>query len=326
MTTPYIDEDTLKAIKSINDKKIYFSNQMQPIYEVMQSFATQMQSANNIRLESINEVAQSLASQMKSVNNIRLESINEMAQHFATQMQSVNYARLKSINEVMQNLANQMQLSSYLKTLDFSEIIQTIDEYSNSNIELSAQEEVVNSEELGTFIENEMLESQDNKVYLKDFLHKIAVTFGITVVIAIITTVLLPYLLTYSTNLLDSHQYIVDTFHETINSLVSTFGDYLVAKATIRDAIEEQNLSDYEHLNLIGVLRTDTYLRKGSSKNAPLATPQKIKVNTVVNLLEINQKLTTKRKQNWLKVHVKIADEYVEGWIEESKIQRFKKV
>ena len=271
----------------------------------------------------MNEAMRTLPNQVHTMNEAMRTLPNQVLA--MTEAMRTLPNQVLAMNEVIQSLSA-TRITDYLSTLDIDEITEAFEEYSNLNIDSQNAEEVVKTEELTAYIENEINQSQDNKLSLKDFLQKIALTFGITVAISFIITVVIPYFLAYSNNLFDNHQAVVDTLQETLNSLVSMLGDNLIATATIKDTLKEKKLSDYEHLSLIGMLRTNTYLRKGSSKSAPLATRQKLKVNTVVNLLEINQKLTTKRKQNWLKVSVKISDNYVEGWIEESKIQRFKKI
>lgn len=263
--------------------------------------------------DEINDNLASLTDLSRSISPALQESVASMG------------ALSRSISPTLQeSVASMSALSDYMKSFNLNEILETIQAF--SNIDTSTIEESTDTDELLHYIENEIAESYDNKISLKTFINQIAITFGITTVIAIITAILIPYLLTFYPNILENHQMVVDTLQETINSLISTFGDNLIAKATVRDVIEEQTLSDYEHLNLIGILRVDTFIRKGSSKNAPLAIPNKLKANTVVNLLELSQKLNVKRKQNWLKVNVKIDDDYVEGWVEESKVQRFKKV
>lgn len=71
--------------------------------------------------------------------------------------------------------------------------------------------------------------------------------------------------------------------------------------------------------NQIAFLRKDSYLHAGKSKTAPLITNKKITTNTVLTILE--------RRNNWLLVQVDNGDSCGQsGWIQESKVVKFKKV
>ncbi|MED3576100.1 hypothetical protein [Cytobacillus praedii] len=68
----------------------------------------------------------------------------------------------------------------------------------------------------------------------------------------------------------------------------------------------------------VAFLREEIYLRKGSSKSAPIVSNTKISTKSVLTIIE--------RKKNWLKVEVDTGESYGEiGWVQESKIIKFKK-
>lgn len=69
----------------------------------------------------------------------------------------------------------------------------------------------------------------------------------------------------------------------------------------------------------VAFLRTETFLRGGDSKKSLVVLKEKITTKTVLTILE--------RKNNWLKVEIYSGDFAGEtGWIEESKVIKFKKV
>ncbi|WP_409276394.1 hypothetical protein V1499_22965 (plasmid) [Neobacillus sp. SCS-31] len=71
-------------------------------------------------------------------------------------------------------------------------------------------------------------------------------------------------------------------------------------------------------LDQVAFLRKEAYLREGARGTAPILSGGKIKVNSVLTILE--------RRGNWLKVEVNNGESSGEvGWIEESKVIKFKK-
>jgi hypothetical protein len=69
----------------------------------------------------------------------------------------------------------------------------------------------------------------------------------------------------------------------------------------------------------IAFLRNDSYLRLGNSRTAPLVIKDKITTNTVLTILE--------RRNNWLLVQIDNGNSCGQsGWIEESKVVKFKKI
>ncbi|MFP5114731.1 SH3 domain-containing protein [Bacillaceae bacterium C204] len=69
----------------------------------------------------------------------------------------------------------------------------------------------------------------------------------------------------------------------------------------------------------VAFLRKEAFLRCGASKKASVALKEKISTKTVLTIVE--------RKNNWLKVEIDSGDFAGEiGWIEESKVTKFKKI
>lgn len=73
---------------------------------------------------------------------------------------------------------------------------------------------------------------------------------------------------------------------------------------------------DYFGIDLTGEvnasIRTDTYLRAGRSKNAPIILSSKLKIAQPI--------ICHVRKKNWVKISVYVDGETHTGWIEKSKI------
>jgi hypothetical protein len=101
-------------------------------------------------------------------------------------------------------------------------------------------------------------------------------------------------------------------------------------KAAIKERVMETTtvkdlrkvITKYVKFNPYGQLafvRKDSYLRKGSSKNAPLVTKTKITSKTPLTILD--------RRSNWLKVEIDDGDYHGEiGWVQESAVVKYKRV
>lgn len=69
----------------------------------------------------------------------------------------------------------------------------------------------------------------------------------------------------------------------------------------------------------IGFLRKDSILREGASKNAPVVSQTPITTKVVLTIID--------RKQNWVRVEINTGSSCGEiGWIQESKVIKFKRV
>lgn len=60
------------------------------------------------------------------------------------------------------------------------------------------------------------------------------------------------------------------------------------------------------------MIRADTYLREGRSKNSPIVLKTKLKQTQSV--------ICHERKENWVKIAVYINNSTYTGWVEKSKI------
>jgi hypothetical protein len=77
------------------------------------------------------------------------------------------------------------------------------------------------------------------------------------------------------------------------------------------------NNTDLEQpIGNMAFLRVSSQLRHGTSKGAPIVSQEVISKNTVVIPIE--------KKGNWIKVQVETIDGFYTGWLEESKIVKFK--
>jgi hypothetical protein len=98
--------------------------------------------------------------------------------------------------------------------------------------------------------------------------------------------------------------------------IVNTVEESMVYKDMRKIIIKYVKVNPYSQ---IAFLRDDAYLRQGTSKNAPIVTNTKIKTNTVLTIID--------RRNNWLLVQVDNSDSCGRyGWIQESKVVKFKKI
>ncbi|QOK29953.1 hypothetical protein IIE26_28020 (plasmid) [Cytobacillus oceanisediminis] len=114
--------------------------------------------------------------------------------------------------------------------------------------------------------------------------------------------------------------------------LLTTFtGQYNAeVKAAIADTIQDSMvvkdtrkvITKYIKVNpvdKVAFLRSASYLRQGTSKTAPVVPGEKVSTVSVLTIIE--------RKNNWIKVEVDTGESCGEiGWVEESKVVKFKMI
>jgi hypothetical protein len=98
------------------------------------------------------------------------------------------------------------------------------------------------------------------------------------------------------------------------NEIQSIIKDSTYGKAYQRIFINEN--IEYP-LSEVGYLRTDTLIREGAKQTAPVNIHEIIPHKTVVTILT--------RKGNWIKILISDKDHYYTGWVEKSKVVKFKK-
>ena len=107
----------------------------------------------------------------------------------------------------------------------------------------------------------------------------------------------------------------ISTFNGDVKAFLQNRIQYSVTVNEARKAITKYiNVPIVEEQ--IAFLRTDGVLREGRSQPSPAITP--VSEKTVLSILQ--------RKGNWLQVQIETDNYCIEGWVEESKVVKFKKV
>ncbi|RIJ62822.1 SH3 domain-containing protein [Rummeliibacillus sp. TYF005] len=165
-------------------------------------------------------------------------------------------------------------------------------------------------------IQEAELAKEKEEGYLKTFMKKMIEgmggAIGEEIGQLIFATILLPILHFLWAYIQDNfHLSIIESLQDVIDNSHMVIG-YISAKKYI----QKNGLFDYKYLNEIAIIQKNAVLRITDSRKSKIITSAK--ANTVVNIME--------KKGNWLKVQIPMEDEYYEGWIEESKVKKFKKV
>ncbi|MFJ8516562.1 hypothetical protein [Lysinibacillus xylanilyticus] len=218
------------------------------------------------------------------------------------------------------------KLYSQLNTSNISEINEVISEYSdldttNTNSTIINEESASNKTtqikiyteaELTEFVDSRIEESQNSKSFIKTLAEEVKLNYGVEAVKWLISSLLFPFLYFIYGLSIENHEVIIDMIQESIKN-----GIYVVGYTNAKQFVRKNGLSRYENINHIGILRVDSTIRVSNSKVSSLVITNTIKANTVVNII--------KRKRNWIKIETKTGDYSISGWIEESKIIKFKR-
>ncbi|MEK5528529.1 hypothetical protein MKX79_03920 [Viridibacillus sp. FSL R5-0468] len=212
---------------------------------------------------------------------------------------------------------------NYLRAVNFNELIE---EYENNNQPIDASNDLPSTLTVRT--SNELTEEQLNQVsqliegtlqqlqnnqpgkfqkMIMDAFNSIGVDLVKNVFIFVLKHLWLLLILNSQVN----HQVVIDSMQKQIPIGVK------VDSSVVKKVIKDEGISEYENIHHIGIVRVETFIREGKSKNAPVTYSKKIKVNTVVNIIG--------KKGNWVKIEVALNEEYIDGWVEESKIVKLKK-
>ena len=207
-----------------------------------------------------------------------------------------------------------------LSQLDINEILGAIEEFEGNSL-LEEQTDVVSQslsqssvyiheltiDELGQLLDEKINRAYEGKQgFLREVLKDILVSVGSDGAKWVLKTIFLLLYFHMSNYLLANHEIILNSIQENVEEYVD-----------IQKYVKNEGLDKYEYINSVGVTRTETLLREGNSRSAPVIYSDKVKINTVVSILE--------KKGNWLKVELNLDNHCIEGWIEESKVEKFKK-
>lgn len=136
--------------------------------------------------------------------------------------------------------------------------------------------------------------------FVKRFFEELAMSIGVDIVKGLLYGLLVILVLSFSISKVAFHEKVIEDIQEKADSNV-----------IIKHYLEEQGLLKYEYLNLIGIIRVETFIRVGKSKNSPLSSDTKLDKGTVVSILE--------RKNGLIKIQVDRRNLCIEGSIEELK-------
>ena len=232
-------------------------------------------------------------------------------------LKAANLGLKASLFDDMINTYQSSILDSEIPKEEFtlSESLKVVDEFVNEiqdEVDTLGQTDFVTySEEEIQFIAQSLENWLRGSINLKDTIQKIKGSFWAA---ALVTTIVFTAF-THIVNILlilDDHQ--IQQERKTMES-IETYLETSVLTYKLY-----KNLRNVEKLNTfhpIGFTRTNTYLRDGKSKTAPVVTDGFVEQKTLALMLD--------RKNNWRKVEVKINETYLQGWVPESAIIRLKK-
>lgn len=114
-------------------------------------------------------------------------------------------------------------------------------------------------------------------------------------------------------------RYLIENHNEIINAIQNSVdnGIYVIGYISAKKYIKAQGLTSYENINRIGILRESSKVRLRYSRHSAFSSNLNIPKNTIVNIIE--------KRGNWIKLEAHIKEQNIEGWIEESKVTKFKK-
>lgn len=326
MNKPSIDSNLNNRFAEIASQYSEFSKMLQPqLVKIAKQQADFHKSIKpySIQFNEINKTIQqtfkSIAPYVKEISKHQNKfgksitpSLNNIAKQQALIVRNINESGLS-------NVYNQ------LRKIDFSEIVIAIDDYNknyqpkegisdlNATLTVRSKNTVgdITLEELNEMIDKRISTADKTKPgFLKSILRDILVNVGTDAVKGMMQALFSVFFIISSQTFQENHFTMINDIQKHIPEAVVTVG-YLEAKKFI----ESEGLSEYEYINKIGVIRTDTIIREGKTKNAPAI--KEIKINTVINIVE--------KKGNWIKIQSPINNEYIEGWVEESTVIKFKK-
>ncbi|WP_075982601.1 SH3 domain-containing protein [Bacillus massilinigeriensis] len=325
-------QQTLNNIAQIN-----WASQTQGIQQALNNLA-QIDWASQTQgiQQALNNLAQiDWASQTQGIQ----QALNNIAQiDWASQTQGIrqalnniaqidwaNYSQtlLSSIKmyESM-NLANTFNQLSIFSVQEISEVLEEYEikgkqKYQNDCSEIYGEITVnekrqFSYDEIVEIVDYRLAAANSEKMNFKKFVQDLLFSYGQDVVKKFIDIILVPFFFILVSLIIDNHLLIIETIKESLSS-----GVYVVGYAHAKKVIKKEGLSRYENLNLIGLTRVDSLLRTSPNKKTNPVASQKVPLDTVVSVLE--------KKKNWLKIETYIDGEHIIGWIEGSKVNKFKR-
>ncbi|MGE7948307.1 hypothetical protein, partial [Lysinibacillus sp. NPDC093688] len=262
-------------------------------------------------MDSLYQSNKAIASSLSALDlSDTLSAVSKMGGSLSSAMGAFKHFEPKHFFEVQELVSRQLQ--------DIEEAYEEF-RYSSSSLvkEDKAPYSVNNNQSLTEEdvrrIVNDM-QSQQNvkKSPFKDFVRDILVSYGTDALKSLVNLVLLPLVSIAIRYLIENHYEIINAIQNSVDN-----GIYVIGYISAKKYIKEQGLTSYENVNRIGILRVSSKVRLSYSRHSAFSSNVNIPKDTIVNIIE--------KRRNWVKVEAQIEEQNIEGWIEESKVIKFKK-
>ncbi len=181
------------------------------------------------------------------------------------------------------------------------------------NIDYPSNDDIINSDTIIGYVEEASKTAVDNKTFLRKIAIPLIKKFGQAAAQLAIWMVILHAMVTINTmhdiKLMKKAQFIIEEEVPFIKHIYKLF-------------VEDKRLE--VPISQMAYTKVSTYLREGPKKTTPVVTEQKLGKNQVVILLERDDE-KIERKSSWVKVYFETDEDSGAGWIEESKLIKFKR-
>ncbi|MFJ8517717.1 hypothetical protein [Lysinibacillus xylanilyticus] len=287
------------------------------------SLASTLGAVDNYNKASRSAVGASLASTLGAVDNYNKASRSAISASLAsilgaTHLYRENFESLTNYaSKVIESSNNNLFVVKDLISRRLQDVDEVLNELNLSSPMMTNENNVeyttALSEDDVKRIFHEMQTQQDNKSSpFREFVRDILVTFGADSLKTIVKWLLLTLFTIIHTFATENHYEIIDSIQNSVNE-----GTYVTGYISAKKYVKEERLALYQNINRIGILRVSSNVRLNNSRKSAFSSNIKLPKETVVNILM--------RKGNWIKIEVHFEDTIIEGWIEESKIIKFKR-
>lgn len=311
-----IYESLYPSLRTIGEYQLSVAERLQPTIKTLADFSVGLSVQMQPTLSAFSQMAQGLQAPVSELSRVA----QEMQIGVSSAVQNL-HSPLAQLQDIQLSIAEGIKSSGLLSLYDtlnemkFNEVFEVFEDLSEPAFESKAletppKEKLVS--ELTVRELQELLESKasmvekDKPSILKDFFREVLMSYGVEVFRWLMLTLYLWLNNEYISDLLDNHEAIIFALQKRAKSLFE-----------VKHYMKEEGLFKYEYVNKIGITRVETVLRKGNSRTAPIKEDGKLQTNTVVSILAM--------RGNWLQVQVTTESDQFEGWVEKSKVIRFKK-
>lgn len=310
------------AINAIRWNAEFTESLRSPVTEAMQRHSELSKALRVENLQSVSSsIAQWKASLPKPISSVFPPEFASVA-HFNSPI-----SQFEQISKLMRDSYNIKAVSTFYATLDQLDINQVAeiaeefnpDQENNIEKQLDAVSEMRKPRLIKDMTEDEFLEMMGRKLpemsntepsVLKSFLREVLVDCGVELFRFLMRSIYFYLYYWAMVERLDYHDTIILAIQRISSESASGYGG-------IASIVRQEGYSEYEFINCIGLIRVETVLRDEASIQASHTHPEKLKVDTVVSIMG--------QEGSWIKVRWTSDDDEVEGWVEESKVIRFRK-